>query len=119
MPSICLARNPKRVIVQWVGIGTDRQIPGVDTNELQVNEQKTELVVFRKGGRLAQTDEIYCRGVPLRKKNFYKYLGITVQLTGKTFSIHILERLNATVRSISNIEHLQRISLKTDGHETV
>ena len=73
----------------------------------------TEMVVFRKGGRLAQTDKIYCRGVPLRKKNFYKYLGITVQLTGKTFTVHIQERLNAAVRSISDIEHLQRISLKT------
>ena len=26
MPSICLVQNPKHVIVQWVGIRTDRQI---------------------------------------------------------------------------------------------
>ena len=41
----------------------DAFIGWTDANELQVKEQKTELVVFRKGRRTAQTDEIYFREV--------------------------------------------------------
>jgi hypothetical protein len=78
-----------------------------------MNQNKTELVVFRKGGRLSADDEIYCRGQPLRKKSIYIYLGITIQVTGKSFSVHIQERLIAAVRCINYIKHLQLLSLKT------
>jgi hypothetical protein len=78
-----------------------------------VNQNKTELVVFKNGERLSADDEIYCRGQPLRKKNMYKYLGITIQVTGKSFSVHIQERLIAAVRCINDIKNLQLLSLKT------
>ena len=104
-----VASGNKRAVQKAI----DALVQWANVNELHVNEQKMELVVFRKGGRLTQTDKIYCRGFPLKNNNLYKHLGITVQTTGKMFSIHIQERLYTAVRSISDIDKLQRISLKT------
>jgi hypothetical protein len=74
---MALASNNREEIQK----ATDALIEWADEHELQVNPNKTELVVFRKGGRLSADDEICCRGQPLRKKNMYKYLGITIQVT--------------------------------------
>jgi hypothetical protein len=105
---MALASNNREEIQK----ATDALIEWADENELQVYQNKTELVVFRKGGSLS-ADEIYCRGQPLRKKNMYKYLGITIQVTGKSFSVHIQEILLAAVRCINDIKNLQLLSLKT------
>jgi hypothetical protein len=43
----------------------------------------------------------------------YKYLGITIQVIGKSFSVHIRERLIAAVKCINDIKNLQLLSLKT------
>jgi hypothetical protein len=47
------------------------------TNEIKINEEKTELVVFRKGGILAESERI--------RANHFKYLGLMIQTTGKSF----------------------------------
>jgi hypothetical protein len=41
------------------------------------------------------------------------YLGITLEVSGTTFSVHIKERLAAAIRSISDIRLLHRMSLET------
>ena len=41
------------------------------------------------------------------------YLGMTLQVSGTTFSVHIKERLAAAIRSISDIRHLYRMPLET------
>ena len=41
------------------------------------------------------------------------YLGITLQVSGTTFSVYIKERLAATIRSISDIRLIHRLSLET------
>jgi hypothetical protein len=69
--------------------------------------QRTELVVFRKGGTLAAGDDIHCKGMPLNKQNHYRYLGITIQLTGKMFGVYLRERIVRAIRSINEITNLQ------------
>ena len=41
------------------------------------------------------------------------YLGITLQVSGTTFSVHIKEGLAAAIRSISDIRLINRMSLET------
>jgi hypothetical protein len=41
------------------------------------------------------------------------YLGITLQVSGTTFSVHIKERLAAAIRSISDIRLIHRMPLET------
>ena len=53
-----------------------------EENEMYVNEKKTELVVFRKGGKLAGSDYITYRGQRLPASNSFKYLRINIQMTG-------------------------------------
>jgi F0F1-type ATP synthase alpha subunit len=52
--------------------------------DLKINHQKTELVVFRKGGRLAAGDDIHCKGMPLNKQNHCRYLNIIINLSLST-----------------------------------
>lgn len=100
--SITELQNGMDVIKQWA-----------DENELVMNAVKTELMVFRRGGRLKKDDYIVCDGHILTPKRQFKYLGITMQVTGTTFTFHLKERLAAALRSVSDIRHLQRMSLKT------
>ena len=93
--------------------GMDLITQWAEENELVVNEQKTELMVFRRGGRLSKDDYIVCGGHKLTPKRQFKYLGITMQVTGTTFSVHLKERLAAALRSIGDIRHLQRMSINT------
>ena len=82
-------------------------------NELEVNRHKTEFVVFRRGGRLSANTGLYYKGQPLGMTNMHKYIGVTIQMTGTTFSIHIKQRLIDAVRAISDIKNIQLLSLKT------
>lgn len=93
--------------------GMDLLTEWADDNELMMNLRKTELMVFRRGGRLPKTDFIVCGGHILTPTRQFAYLGFTLQVTGTTFSVHIKERLAAALRSISDIRHLQRMSLET------
>ena len=90
------------VITQWV-----------DDNELNINLKKTDLMVFRRGGRLPKEDYIVFGGHILTPKRQVTYLGITLQVSGMTFSVHIKERLADAIRSISDIRLIHRMSLET------
>ena len=70
-------------------------------------------MVFRRGGHLPKEDYIVCGGNILTPKRQVTYLGITLQVSGMTFSVHIKERLAAAIRSISDIRLMHRMSLET------
>ncbi len=47
-----------------------------DTWGLTVNLDKTHIVVFRRGGRLAEKEKWYYKGVKIETVDSYRYLGI-------------------------------------------
>jgi len=59
------------------------------TNEIKINKEKTELVIFRKGGKLAESERIKCNGKQFQRANHFKYLGLTIQTMGKNFRIQL------------------------------
>jgi hypothetical protein len=83
------------------------------TNEIKINKQKTELVVFRKGGKVTESERIKCNGKPLQRVNHFKYLGLMIQTTGKSFRIHLRSRMVAAVRAMNDIKDIKLISLGT------
>ena len=82
-------------------------------NDLTINANKTELAIFRRGGRISKEDRIVYNGQPIRYNATPKYLGMRLQPTGTTFTLHIKERLIAAIRSINDISHIPRMSLRT------
>lgn len=84
-----------------------------ENNELQINAEKTEHMVFRKGGHLSANDKIYLQQEPLRTVNSFKYLGLTLQTTALSFRIHTMERAAAATKAIYDIRTISRLSLKT------
>lgn len=82
-------------------------------NQLAVNEDKTFHMTFRKGGRRAAEDTITLAGSPLKTVNRYKYLGITMQTTATSFSIHVQDRTAAAIKAIYNIKNLTKLTTDT------
>jgi hypothetical protein len=85
----------------------------VQTNEIKINEVKTELVIFRKGGKIAESERFKCNGKHLQRANHFKYLGLTIQTTGKSFRIHLRSRMVAAVRATNDIKDMRLIALGT------
>ena len=93
--------------------GFNALVEWAERSELKVNYQKTELVVFKKGGRPARDDDIYCKGTPLKKARTYRYLGITIQSTGTSYQKHVQEKTVAAIRARNDIKNLRLLSLET------
>ena len=71
------------------------------------------MMAFKKGGRRTATETITCEGVALTAVNRFKYLGITFQPTGTTFTLHVKERMAAAALAINDFQHLSKLSLQT------
>ncbi|PSN30821.1 hypothetical protein C0J52_17327 [Blattella germanica] len=84
-----------------------------ETNGMEINEKKTVIKVFRKGGKVPKNDTITHKTANLRIVNEYKYQGITFQTRSTCFSIHAREKAAAATRAIRDIKHLQALSLET------
>jgi hypothetical protein len=82
-------------------------------NEIKINKEKTGPVIFRKGGKMAELDRIKCNGKHLQRVNHFKYLGLTIQVTGKSFRIHLRSRMVAAVRAMNDIKDMKLIALGT------
>ena len=91
----------------------DKLLLWAQENDLTINMDKTVTMAFKKGGRRTSTDTITCEGVALTAVNRFKYLGITFQPTGTTFTLHVKERLAAAALAINDIQHLSKLSLRT------
>ena len=85
----------------------------VEENELDINIQKTEVTIFRKGGKIAKSETFAFKGEPLTITNRPCYLGVTIQTTGRCFGMHLTRRITAAVHSMSSIQHLSRMSIDT------
>ena len=82
-------------------------------NDLEINAGKTKIMKFRRGGNISKSDNFTCGSEKLDLVNAYKYLGLTLQVTGKAFTKHIEERCTAATKAIFDIKKLEKISLRT------
>jgi len=84
-----------------------------EKNNFTINKGKTVQMVFRRGGRVATNDKLKLKEEPLRIVNKFKYLGITVQPTAKSYSVHIQERTSAAIRAMCKIRNITTLKLET------
>lgn len=82
-------------------------------NKFSVNKNKTVMMVFRRGGRIAAEDNIIMDGEEIQKVNSFKYLGITLQTTARSFRIHVREKVAAAIRNMYDITNPTQLSLST------
>lgn len=63
----------------------------MDCNDwnLSVNVCKTKIVVFRKSGRLKQTERWFYNKEEVEIVNQFTYLGLTLSYTGSFFKSHL------------------------------
>lgn len=67
---------------------------------MQVNLSKSEILIFRKGGRVSCKEKWTYNGEPVKVTSEYKYLGIT--LTPKmSFTKHVISKNNAAKLSLN------------------
>ena len=103
-----LSRNPEHLqstmdmISEWAA-----------GNTMEINSTKTKVMKFRRGGRLAKKDHFTCGQQPLEFVTHFKYLGVTFQTTGTTFTRHIEERAAAATKAVYDIPKLKLLSLPT------
>ena len=80
-------------------------------NDLITNMYKTKVMKFRKRGTLKNTDLYTCAGQELEIVKNYKYLGITLQVTGHNFSKHIEDRVVRAMKATVEIKKLNLLSI--------
>jgi hypothetical protein len=67
-------------------------------------------MTFRRGGRC---ETFYIGTKQLKSVTNFKYLGVTFQIPGNVFTLHLNEPLNATLKALNDIKHLNKLSLTT------
>ena len=82
-------------------------------NDFKINNNKTVQMVFRRGGRTAANDTLKLGEEPMRIVNKFKYLGITLQPTAKSFSAHVQDRAAAAMRAMCSIKNITALKLET------
>ncbi|KAJ4449792.1 hypothetical protein ANN_01196 [Periplaneta americana] len=83
-----------------------------EENSLQINHQKTKQMNFRNGGKQRKKDTLTLQNEPLEVVQKFKYLGVTLQTTLKSYRIHIQERAAAAIKAMYNIKNLQQLETK-------
>jgi hypothetical protein len=82
-------------------------------NNFTINKNKTVSMVFRKEGKLVETDFTCCNDERLTNVNSFRYLDVILQTTGKSFKQHVKERASAALRAMHDTENLRLLSLET------
>ena len=82
-------------------------------HELHINIPKTEMMIFRNGGKAPAAAEISIRGQKLKISPDFKYLGITLQPTAKCFTKHVTDRAAQAVMAMHDIKNIRLLSLET------
>ena len=70
-------------------------------------------MIFRKVGKVAESERIKCNGKHLQRVDHFKYLGLMIQTTRKSFRIHLRSRMVAAVRAMNDIKDMKLIALGT------
>ena len=68
-----------------------------EKNDLKIDTAKMLQMTFRKGGRLKEEDTIFLQKKPLQITKTFKYLGVMLQTTTRSFMIHTKERAPAAI----------------------
>lgn len=100
-------------IMQEVQDAINRLSEWAMENKFTVNTKKTVQMTFRKGGKNALKDQLLLGENKLTIVNQFKYLGICLQTTRTTFSIHIKEKATAAIRAMKDIPKPEKLSLTT------
>lgn len=83
-----------------------------ELNKLDINPMKSNVMKFRKGGRLRNDDEVNIGAHQLKFVNEYEYLGVTLQTT-LTLTSHIATKTMKMARVIGTMKWMQKLSLDT------
>ena len=84
-----------------------------EENGLKIISKKSALLIFRKGGRIAEKERLHLGAEKLTIVNEYKYLGITMQTSGNTFNKHLKQKAIAAIAAMRDIRQIREISLHT------
>lgn len=74
-------------------------------NELEVNTEKTKIIVFRKGGKLARTDKFYYGQEQLDIVSTYTYLGVVFSSSGR-FGAHLKQATSKASKALANVRQI-------------
>jgi hypothetical protein len=78
---------------------------------LEINWEKTKVMKFRRGGKLAGTDILMVDGINIPFVSAFCYLGLTFTVTASTFTKHILDRKARAITAINSLPNLTQLSL--------
>lgn len=82
-------------------------------HKFEINTSKTEMMVFRQGGRAPASAEIFIKGRKITIVNEFKYLGITLQTSAKCFTKHVTEKAAQAIRAMHEISYIRSLNLET------
>jgi hypothetical protein len=80
---------------------------------LEINWEKTKVMKFRRGGRLAANDVLSVDGVNIPFVSSFCYLGLTLTVTASTFTHHVLDRKSKAITTINSLPPLPQLSLSS------
>jgi hypothetical protein len=80
---------------------------------LEINWDKTAIMKFRRGGRLASTDVLSIDGVSVPFVSSFVYLGVSFTVTASTFTRHVMDRRDKAIAAIRLLPSLRPLSLTT------
>ncbi|PSN46113.1 hypothetical protein C0J52_17254 [Blattella germanica] len=82
-------------------------------HKFEINVKKTQMMIFRNGGRTPKAAEICIQNKKLKIVPDYKYLGMTLQTSARSYSKHIAERATQAVRAMHDVQKVKSLSIKT------
>jgi hypothetical protein len=80
---------------------------------LNINWEKTKIMKFRRGGRLAANDTLCIAGHQVEFVTTFSYLGFELTSTANAFGKHIAERKRKALFTMLSIPDIRMLSLKT------
>lgn len=82
-------------------------------HKFEINVEKTEMMIFRNGGRTPEAAEISIQNRKLKIVSDYRYLGMTLQTSAKCYTKHIMERATEAIRAMHDVKNIKSLSLET------
>jgi hypothetical protein len=80
---------------------------------LTINWEKTKIMKFRRGGRLAASDTICIEGHQIEFVSSFSYLGFELTSNASAFGKHIAERKRKALFTMLSIPDVRMLSVKT------